>query len=545
MKRSGLVFALLLAAASAGAFASRLWAWILDFNPGFEFVHAPVPTGGPLTSGVTILLVDGLRLDGSRHMPVLNDLRARGADIEATAGTPSFSRPGRASIAVGAPQGIHGVTTNRQQRAIPLDNILRRLGEMGGTCRVAGSGIWKGLFRDDIARCGVYRGGEGKEGPGAFDRQVPSIRASDRAGLEFVLEKPATLRIADVISTDFAAHEYGGASIEYQAELVRTDDLIAGLVTRLDLSKETLIVTADHGHRDAGGHGGEEPEVLSVPIVMIGAGVRPGVALRAQQADIAPTVAALLGIPLPAASAGRPMVGVIATDEAGQASIEEASRMQRAAFTGTVAARLGVTATWPQEDLAALVSRHRTAEIGRRLKLAAGAAALVIALTALVLRLARADLWSLLAAVGATALLLLGPIGARIPAMSFSAINYDEMLIPFFIRILALAMLTTLGAIAAALVVGHVFRRRPTLDTPVVRAGGAGLLLTTTLVLAVITWWWRQALLDSTTLPGPGAMVQSFALTLAAISAAATTLVVMLILRIVAASRSRSAPERA
>lgn len=538
MKRSGLVFALLLIAGGSAAFALRMWAWVLEFNPGFEFVHPPVPTGGPLTSSVTILLVDGLRLDGSRHMPALNALRLRGADIEATVGTPSFSRPGRASVAVGATQGIHGVTTNRQQRAIPLDNIFRRVGEMGGTCRVAGSAIWRGLFRDDIARCGVYRGGEAKEGPGAFERQAPSIRAADRADLEFVLEKPATLRVTDIISTDFAAHEYGGASIEYQAELVRTDDLIASLATRLDLSKETLIVTADHGHRDTGGHGGDEPEVLAVPVVMVGAGVRPGSALHALHSDIAPTVAALLGLPLPAASSGRPMVSVIAADDAGQASIEAASKAQRVAFTSTVAARLGVRAAWPEEDLAGIVERHRAAEIGRRFKTAALVSALVIGFVALMLRLARVDGWSLLAAIAMVAILLLGPIGSRIPVMSFSAINYDEMLIPFFLRILELAMFTALGGIAAALIVGHVFRRRPTLDTPVVRAGGAGLVMAASLVLVGVTWWWRQALLDPTTLPGPNALVRDFALVLATGSIAVTTLVVMLILRIVAASRS-------
>ncbi len=157
MKRSGLFVGLLLAVIGSAMFALRLWSSVLHFDPGYVFSHQAVPTGSPLSTGVTILLVDGLRLDASHRMPALNALRGRGASIEATVGTPSFSRPGRATIVVGSSPDIHGVTTNRQKRAIPLDNLIRRVGAMGGTCRVAGSKIWSGLFGEDIARCGVYR----------------------------------------------------------------------------------------------------------------------------------------------------------------------------------------------------------------------------------------------------------------------------------------------------------------------------------------------------------------------------------------------------
>jgi len=41
-------------------------------------------------------------------------------------------------------------------------------------------------------------------------------------------------------------------------------------------SETAIVVTADHGHTGRGGHGGVEPEVLAVPLVMAGAGVRAG-----------------------------------------------------------------------------------------------------------------------------------------------------------------------------------------------------------------------------------------------------------------------------
>ncbi|MBX7184769.1 MAG: alkaline phosphatase family protein [Vicinamibacteria bacterium] len=543
--RTGLVIGLLLTALGAASFGSRMWDWVLNFDPGFSFAQPSAATGAPLSAGVTVLLVDGLRLDASRRMETLNALRARGADIEGTVGTPSFSRPGRATIAVGAYPAIHGVTTNRQKRMIPLDNIIRRVGALGGRCRIAGSKIWPGLFGKDIEACGVYRAGEGKEGPGAFVRQVGEVRASQEAGIAFVMQEPAMLRIADIISTDFAAHEYGGASPEYLAEVQRTDPVLAALLGRLDLSRETLIVTADHGHRDAGGHGGEEAQVLAIPIVMAGAGIRPGAIVKASQADIAPTIAVLLGAPLPTASEGAPIESALALDESGRASIHAAAEAQHAAFERSVSERLGVTAAMSSgSDFASLAfaqRERRKAAIFPALILAcAGIAAIAL----VVVRLARASRLGLWAGAIVGVLALFGPIGSRIPPQSFSAINYDEMLVPFFLRIMTLAAALTVVAAFTAALTGRIFVRRPKADWAVDSAGAMGLLLSAALAMVTVCWWWRFDLLAPLTLPGPDRLVESFSLTLATFSTSVTGLLLMAGFGImeVRASRSRLAP---
>lgn len=538
VKRTGLVAALVLAVVACAVFASRLWTAVLHFDPGFTFAHRAVPTGPPLSSGVTILLVDGLRLDASRRMPVLNALRVRGASIEATVGTPSFSRPGRATIVVGAPPAIHGVTTNRQKRAIPLDSLIRRVGDAGGTCRIAGSKIWSSLFGEDIARCGVYREGEGKEGPGMFVRQIPEIRDAEEKGITFVLEQPATLRIADIISTDFAAHEYGGASPEYAAELARADTIIERLAGRFDLSRETLVITADHGHRDAGGHGGDEPEVLAIPIVMVGAGIRSSVNLTAHQADIAPTLAALLGVGLPTASSGHPLESVLLADDGKLAQVKGAMAMQKEAFEKGVAARLGLQsssppgATWTD-----LMAAHADKARGARTLIMVLLVVLIVGATIAAIRLARPDRWSLAAGVALGLLALLGPIRPAIPLMSFSGINYDEMLIPFFVKVMTLAAVTALVALAASLVAGRVHSKRLPTDSPITDAAAVALLLVAPLGVGLIGSWWSHVLLSPVLLPGPGAMVVAYALTLSIISVAATSLAVLAVLAAVEHAR--------
>lgn len=531
----GLVVALF----SAGAFASQMWSWVLHFDPGFNFTHQAVPTGAPLSSGVTVLLVDGLRLDASRRMPTLNALRVRGASIDATVGTPSFSRPGRATLVVGAPPSVHGVTTNRQKRPIALDNLIRRVGAFGGACRLAGSRIWPGLFKDDIARCGVHQEGEAKEGPGMFVQQVPAIRAAQERGIEFVLAQPAMLRIADIISTDFAAHEYGGTSPEYQAELLRVDAMIANLASRLDLTRETLVITADHGHRDQGGHGGAEPEVLAIPIVMVGAGIRASITVDGQQADIAPTLAALLGLGLPIAASGRPLEAVLLADDAKLAMIKGARAMQQEAFDKAVHRRLGSPvvhgggSAWGD-----VVSTYRTNARQPRLAVAAFIVVLCVAFLILAIYLAKPDSWSLAAGVLSSLIAIVGPIRTRMPAMSFSAINYDEMLLPFFADIMTLAAIATIAGITAALFVGRVYPKRIATDSPIAEAGSVGLMGATLLGSILAGSWAYNLLLEPVTLPGPDAMVTAYALALSIISVSLTTLAVVVVLQAVARARA-------
>jgi hypothetical protein len=104
---------------------------------------------------------------------------------------------------------------------------------------------------------------------------------------------------------DYAGHYEGGArDPRYDVAANRVDGLIREIAGSLDLSRDTLLVTSDHGHIDAGGHGGQETLVLTEPFVLVGAGVQSGAYDDIQMVDIAPTLATLLGINLPASSQG-------------------------------------------------------------------------------------------------------------------------------------------------------------------------------------------------------------------------------------------------
>jgi hypothetical protein len=119
-------------------------------------------------------------------------------------------------------------------------------------------------------------------------------------------EEPSLLWI-HFSGSDWSGHHYGGASEEYRQFAKEIDARIAKIAAEMDLSSSVLIVNSDHGQIDTGGHGGWEEEVVVAPLILVGEGIKPGFYGEVEQARIAPTVAALLGMPMPAHNQGQPL----------------------------------------------------------------------------------------------------------------------------------------------------------------------------------------------------------------------------------------------
>lgn len=111
--------------------------------------------------------------------------------------------------------------------------------------------------------------------------------------------------------------------------------------------------------------------------------------------------------------------------------------------------------------------------------------------------------------------------------MSFSAINYDEMLLPFFERVMILAAILALVAVVAAAAADRFLTRRERNSSAADGAAAAGLIVSAALAVATACWWWNFDLLSPLTLPGPDRLVQAFSLTLALVSVSLTALAVV------------------
>ena len=476
--RTRFVVAFALACVAAGLLAGRLatraWISVVDYRPPYRFAEPTAP-GERLDWRAILVVVDGLRDDASRRMPGLDRLRMQGADLSATTGIPSYSRSSRATLVTGAPPEVHGATTNLHKRTLEIDNLFRGLGRTGGRVAIAGSDLWRSLFAPDLA------GAEFLESPveearGAFESTAPKMIAFEWKALRFLLSQRRTLGVLDLVVPDYAAHEYGARSPQYGRALVEADRVLGTLADEADLWRTLVIVTSDHGHIDEGGHGGSEPEVTTVPLVIAGRGIRLGATGRVRQIDVAPTLAALLGLPIPAGSEGRVLSEVLDPQEQ-PAGVEARAQAQQAAFARDFAASLGVAATASVDEARAM---RLAADRRARLPIAVAFAAAACALFAWLAWPRKAPL---LAAAIAGALLQEGVfrllMAARHVRLSLSAINHEEDLGPYFARVLVFAAIAMFVSLALVTLAAARFASDAVALHGLAAVAGAGLLLGT------------------------------------------------------------------
>ncbi|MGH2399260.1 MAG: alkaline phosphatase family protein, partial [bacterium] len=302
----------LLAAAGYGAQRLTVYSWnaVVKYRSPFS---SPLPFGAggvPLARRVVLVVVDGLRLDSSRTMKTLNALRGQGADFRAWTGEPSLSYPGWTLIASGAGPEVSGVTTNWYEGPVRVDHLFAAAKRAGFRTGVAGHSGWGKLFTGSLdARVFV------NDPPYTEIEPLYRTSVTVASGALGLLKQDLQLVLVHLPSVDLLGHGFGGASPQYAESVRRVDTLLASLLAAVDLSSTTIIVTSDHGHIDRGGHGGWEPVVKQVPLVLAGAGIRRGVqGGDVRLGEVAPTVAVLLGIPIPSHSQGRPLVEALEAD---------------------------------------------------------------------------------------------------------------------------------------------------------------------------------------------------------------------------------------
>lgn len=316
------------------------------------------PPAPPLSRRVVLAIVDGLRVDTSRDLAYMNRLRAAGVDAVASSQYPTYSKPNYVNLLTGVPPEASGVRTNRYPGVVQLDSLMDRIRAVA----------WHAGFVSDYDAVPRLFLRPRRAAPVAMtvpdvdvmedeeERTVEDIEAALVADLrgdfddaryapwpgglrdaaEQTLRHDNALVVLLIGVVDAAGHEYGGDSEEYAAAARVADETLEQVLASVDLGRDTIIVVADHGHTDRGGHGGLEPEAVQVPLVMAGAGIRPGATFEgALLQDIAPTVSRLLGLPPPGHGLGRTLVEALALDDQATARIV-AQDLARAAYNDQV-----------------------------------------------------------------------------------------------------------------------------------------------------------------------------------------------------------------
>ena len=401
---------------------------------GFYNVHvedtAPPPLRRPRSA--TLVVFDGLGHEEARTMPSLQRLQARGQCRHTDVGSLPLSRPVYAVLSSGLEADRGGVRFNDDTSALAAQSIWA-LGRAAGLTVAAISEVnwWQELFPHD------------------FDAYVIADREDDL----LALAPAADLRLIHPLYIDETGHEFGAGSPQYHEAVARADRELDRHLDTIDLGRDLLVVTADHGHSLRGGHGGRQDRVAHVLTCFAGPGVRQQALLAPlQSTSIAPALALLLGLRFPAEMrAGDDELGVLwdIADPAAFTGDYLADR-QRSLGRFRAANAAALRAWWPASagSWDAFYAHHRALQ--RRRALPALAAVLVLlGLQARAHRRRRPALFGLGFVVTFYLTLFLAQVGIR-GSFDLSAVAGREQFLDFT---MTLALLTTLAAIAVHLLV--------------------------------------------------------------------------------------------
>jgi Type I phosphodiesterase / nucleotide pyrophosphatase len=250
---------------------------------------------------VLVVGVDGVRFDALG--PAVLGLGQDGflTPIVIDEATPTWSGPCWANIATGVPVSDHNVLGNdlTGHRLDTHPDFLTIATRAGHTTLLAVSG-WPplALATDGGPLFALATRREFIEVSNEYE--VAAWDAADEAVTSLAVAAIGTdaPRVSFVYlgAVDMAGHLHGVGS-SYRDAAAAADERVGRLIgavrSRPSYAREdwTIVVVTDHGHVDAGGHGGREPSVVTAWAAVAGPGISPGrPPLVTSHLDIAPLI---------------------------------------------------------------------------------------------------------------------------------------------------------------------------------------------------------------------------------------------------------------
>ncbi|MBL9089083.1 MAG: alkaline phosphatase family protein [Planctomycetia bacterium] len=343
-------------------------AWLVRATPERVRIveREPLPRPGPFLLAV----VDGLRaesvdevVDGVPTMPFWRGLATEGVRGIGVTGEPTMTAACVRSILTGRSPDLYAAFANFNAPSVD-GSVTQFLVRRGLRAAHAGdAAAWQLTRRDGAAE--VYR----REDVIAFPDRGPADQGgTDDASFPFALrwaKDPAIgVLTFHVVRPDHAGHRHGATGEAYRGAVRIVDAQLRQLVEAFRFLRPdaTILLTADHGVTARGTHGGGEPGARRAPFVLVGPRVirREGVELP--QIALAPTLCAVLGLPMPPLAESPPALELttltpsqrvdafdaflrariaVAQDLGATDLAADADARRRAAFTGAAMEQLG------------------------------------------------------------------------------------------------------------------------------------------------------------------------------------------------------------
>ena len=337
MKRYGTVSLsiLLLAGVMLGA---SLWARLFfdsvqNYRSPLAKVDLPLPRIDPETAAPTrrmiVVVLGGLGYDDSLalNLPVFEQLKKVGAWRAVQSTPPTYAQTSWATLFTGAPPDSNDAPPLDQPvaalRPLAVDTIFNRVHYAGQKTAFVGPAYGQAMVPPNPLH---QTFAVNQPGPEA-DQTVL------QAALPLIENNEARLIVIQFTQLELAGKQQGTPGEAYKQAALALDGYLGQISAAADLSHTVLMVLSDRGHIPDGGAGGSEPEVIWQPLIILGENIIPGSYSDAHQTDIAPTMAALLGLPGPTAAQGRAMTEIFTLSPPDRARLALTTAQQRLALT--------------------------------------------------------------------------------------------------------------------------------------------------------------------------------------------------------------------
>ena len=314
------------------------------------FPNHSIASNATHRSRVVYIIIDGLRSDAVHTSPALSSLltslQPHVAIRSSRSQVPSMSHPNWLTLGTGVTTSLHGQVGNDDVVEVAWSSVWLETLKANAPNGVAGAYTWLRLFWSHLTPYTgdgtvtgfgidepVYRRGA-KEAAvdAAYDRNFHrAIRSrSWRHGVPVLFDYD--LFVAYYTDVDGESHAFGPHSSQTAQAIADKAAYIASGMAAIDEVDRTnaavglhfhttYVITADHGHIDVGGHGGDAEVIRSIPLIFYANHSYLSSRTAANQSsppplppppssyspsnvDIATTVAALAGVRVPRESEG-------------------------------------------------------------------------------------------------------------------------------------------------------------------------------------------------------------------------------------------------
>uniref|UniRef100_A0A8C8GED7 GPI ethanolamine phosphate transferase 1 n=1 Tax=Oncorhynchus tshawytscha TaxID=74940 RepID=A0A8C8GED7_ONCTS len=324
---------------------------IFDIYFTSPLVHGMAPQVSPLpppASRLLLVVADGLRADslykpdanGSTRAPYLSVMEETGSWGVSHTRVPTESRPGHVALIAGFYEDVSAVAKGWKENPVEFDSVFNesRHTWCWGSPDIlpmfakgaSGDHVYTYTYpaeREDFASTDASR-----LDTWVFD-EVKSFLQSARVNSSLMssLQKDQNVFFLHLLGIDTNGHAHRPMSQEYLENIRLVDSGVKELVSMVeDLfgndGRTAYVFTSDHGMTNWGSHGAGHPSETLTPLLVWGAGVHTAQRVTepqkysdgylqewqleglrrvdVNQADIAPLMSSLIGVPIPLNSVG-------------------------------------------------------------------------------------------------------------------------------------------------------------------------------------------------------------------------------------------------